>query len=69
MTEVKMYTKNNCTQCLVAKGKLKSAGVEYEEVNVDSNPAARQVLLDAGHRSVPVFYVSGVPVKLEDLLK
>lgn len=65
---ITMYTKSNCPQCIVAKGKLKIAGVKYTEVFVDKDPAARQVLVDAGHRSVPVIYQDGAAIKLEDLL-
>ena len=65
---ITMYTKNNCPQCKIAKTKLKAKGVEYTEVFVDHDPIARQTMIDAGHRSVPIFYVNGSQVSLEYLL-
>lgn len=66
---VTVYSKANCHQCVIAKGKLNLAGVQYTEVSVDCDPAALKKMIDAGHRSVPIFYREGVAVKLDDLLK
>lgn len=66
---VLMYTKSQCPQCVIAKGRLKLANIEFTEVFVDKDPAARQAMVDAGHRSVPIFYVDGVSVELKDLLQ
>ena len=66
--KIMMYTKDNCPQCTIAKGRLKLANISYTEVYIDKQMAARQTLLDAGHKSVPVFYVDGKHIKLEDIL-
>jgi len=63
-----VYSKAVCPQCTIAKNKLKLAGIAYTEVFVDRDPVARQTMVDAGHRSVPIFYNNGVAVSLENLL-
>ena len=63
-----MYTKSQCPQCVIAKAKLNLAGVAYTEVFVDRDPDAMKAMIDAGHRSVPIFYAEGRHAKLEDLL-
>ena len=68
MKEIIMYTKQSCPQCEIAKSRLKNAGVEYTEVYVDKDPTARQKMIDAGHRSVPIFYVGDAVFKLEQLI-
>lgn len=63
-----VYSKAVCPKCTAAKNKLKAAGIEYTEVFVDLDPAARQTMIDAGHRSVPILYNNGVATSLENLL-
>jgi glutaredoxin len=53
---IKVYTKNNCQFCDMAKALLESRGVDYEMINVEEHPEARKFLVDAGHRSVPQIY-------------
>lgn len=65
---ITVYSKSVCPQCTIAKSKLKLAGVDYKEVFVDRDPVARQAMMDAGHRSVPIFYVDGIEVELNSLL-
>ena len=65
---VLVYSKQNCPQCVAAKTKLTAAGIKYEEIRVDLDPSARNMLMGFGHRSVPVIYKDGAAIKLEDLL-
>ena len=53
---IKVYTKNNCQFCDMAKALLESREVDYEMINVEEHPEARKFLVDAGHRSVPQIY-------------
>lgn len=40
----------------MAKKLLESKGVEYNAVDITEDPEARQMLMDAGFRSVPQIY-------------
>lgn len=40
----------------MAKALLESKGVAYESIDISVDPEARQVLVDAGFRSVPQIY-------------
>ena len=51
-----VYSKNNCPNCVRAKSLLESRGVNYTEVNIETDPDARQMLLDKGLRSVPQIF-------------
>lgn len=51
-----VYSKNNCPFCVQAKRLLESKSVPYEEINIENDPSARQMLLDKGLRSVPQIF-------------
>ena len=51
-----VYSKNNCPNCVRAKSLLENRGVNYTEVNIETDPDARQMLLDKGLRSVPQIF-------------
>lgn len=51
-----VYSKNNCPFCVQAKRLLESKNVPYEEINIEDQPDARQMLLDRGLRSVPQIF-------------
>jgi glutaredoxin len=51
-----VYTKNNCPFCDRAKGLLESRGIEYNTINLEDHPDARDFLVDQGLRSVPQIF-------------
>lgn len=51
-----VYSKNHCPFCDQAKALLKRKNIAFEEVKIDENPAARQFIVEAGHRTVPQIY-------------
>lgn len=56
--KITIYTKSNCPNCVSAKQLLKSKGLEYNEFNVEYNPA----LLDdlpPGVRQMPQIFIDG----------
>ena len=53
---IKVYSKPNCQFCDMAKQLLESKGVTYESIDITEDPEARQLLVDAGFRSVPQIY-------------
>ena len=56
---ITVYSKPLCHFCEMAKHWLTKHGFEYEEVRVDTNPEARQFLIDEGHRTMPQLYHKG----------
>lgn len=51
-----LYSKNNCPQCVIAKALLHSRNIEYTELNIETNAAARDVLIEKGLRSLPQLF-------------
>ena len=56
---ITVYSKPLCHYCEMAKHWLTKHGFEYEEVRVDTNPEARQFLIEEGHRTMPQIYHKG----------
>ena len=54
-----VYSKNNCPFCVQAKNLLKLKNIQFEEINIEQQPEARQFVLDQGHRTVPQIYKDG----------
>jgi len=58
VSKVKVYTKKNCPYCVRAKALLDRKGVEYEEVDAETDDALRAWLAEAtGQRTVPQIFV------------
>ena len=63
MPEVTMYSTAVCPYCVAAKNFLKSRGVGYNEVRVDTNPAERSLMMERSRRtSVPQIFINGTHV-------
>jgi glutaredoxin 3 len=58
---IEMYTTHVCPYCVAAKNLLKSKGLTWDEVFVDSDPAERERMLarSEGRRSLPQIFVNG----------
>ncbi len=60
MAEVIIYSTAVCPYCVAAKNFLKSRGLGYQEVRVDTDPAARALLMERTRRtSVPQIFING----------
>ena len=59
MNKVLMYTTQVCPYCVRAKALLKQRGVtQIEEVRVDLDPAARDLMVEiTGRRTVPQIFI------------
>lgn len=63
MASVTLYTSAMCGYCVAAKNFLKSKGVDYTEVRVDTDPAQRaEMARRAGRSSVPQVFVGDTHV-------
>lgn len=51
-----VYSKNNCPFCDRAKQLLENKGVPFNEINIERDTEARQMLIDQGLRSVPQIF-------------
>lgn len=51
-----VYSKNHCPFCDQAKALLNKKNIAFEEIKIDETPAARQFVMEAGHRTVPQIY-------------
>ena len=56
-----MYSTSWCGDCRRAKQFLRERGVSFEEINVDEDPDAEELILrvNLGRRKVPTFHVAG----------
>lgn len=48
-----------CGYCVKAKSVLKNKGLEFEEINIEEKPEAREFVINEGHRTMPQIYVDG----------
>lgn len=61
--DVVIYTTAICPYCVAAKNVLKQKGVEWREIRVDLDPAAREEMLAKARRtSVPQIFINGTHV-------
>jgi glutaredoxin len=51
-----VYTKPGCSYCANAKDYLKMIGVSFTEIDISKDDAARNKILLAGHKTLPVIY-------------
>lgn len=54
-----VYSKSNCPFCDKAKHLLNTKNIQFETVNIEQDPTAREWLMEQGHRSVPQIYKNG----------
>ena len=58
MKEVKVYSTLACPYCRMAKDYLKSNGVQYQDIDVSSDPeVSREMILLSGQMGVPVVVI------------
>ncbi|MFJ3484738.1 glutaredoxin 3 [Pseudomonas sp. NPDC090202] len=58
MSEVTIYTTSTCPYCVAAKSLLKGKGVRFNEINVQTSVAQRQIMMDrSGRRTVPQIFI------------
>jgi len=59
---ITVYGRPQCPFCDQAKALLENRGVEYTYVDITKQPQAREMLVEAGFRSVPQIYNNTTPI-------
>ncbi len=61
MPKIEVYSSAVCPYCVSAKNLLKSKGLEWSEVRIDTDPAQREAMLarSGGRRTVPQIFING----------
>jgi glutaredoxin 3 len=58
MAKVVIYTTQWCGYCAAARELLRSKGVEFEDIDVDTDPARRQEMIEkSGNKTVPQIFI------------
>ncbi len=58
MSKILIYSSNICPYCIMAKRLLKNKGLDYSEINVDSEPGMREEMMEkTKRRTVPQIYI------------
>ena len=55
---IKVYSKHNCVQCEMTKEFLKANNTEFEEINVEENEEALDLMKANGFKRLPVVIVT-----------
>ena len=60
MPKIEIYSTAVCPYCVAAKNLLKSKGLEWTEVRIDTDPGQRDAMLarSGGRRTVPQIFVN-----------
>lgn len=60
MPKIEVYSTAVCPYCVAAKNLLKSRGLEWVEVRVDTDPPQRDAMLarSGGQRTVPQIFIN-----------
>ncbi len=60
MSKIEVYSTAVCPYCVAAKNLLKSRGLEWTEVRIDTDAVGREAMLtrSGGRRSVPQIFVN-----------
>jgi Glutaredoxin, GrxC family len=61
MAEVEIYTTQVCPYCVRAKRLLEKKGAAYKEIDVSTNAALRDAMVEraGGRRTVPQIFIGG----------
>lgn len=57
-----IFTKPTCKYCTASKNLIRQHGYQIREYDIEAAPALRQVLKEAGYKTVPVIFDLGAYV-------
>lgn len=64
MSDIEIYSTAVCPYCHAAKNLLKSRGLAWRELRIDTDPEARKAMAERTHgaRTVPQIFINGTLV-------
>ncbi|MDA3912696.1 glutaredoxin 3 [Oleiagrimonas sp.] len=64
MSDIQIYTTAVCPYCVAAKNLLKSKGLEWQEIRIDTDPTSLAEMRERsqGARTVPQIFINGTHV-------
>ena len=62
MKRIEVYSTHDCPWCLRAKALLETKGLDYQEINISTDPdLARQMMKRSGRRTVRQIFIEHEP--------
>ena len=59
MAKIKIYSKNTCPACVMAKNIFKQKGAEFEEIILDNKPEElKELIAKTGMQTVPQIFIN-----------
>ncbi|MGT2775918.1 glutaredoxin-like protein NrdH [Streptococcus hyovaginalis] len=74
MSNITIFSKNNCMQCKMTKKFLEKEGVEFVEINIDEQPEQVEYVKSLGFAAAPVIQAGDMvfsgfqPAKLKEIV-
>lgn len=74
MSQITLFSKNNCMQCKMTKKFLEQNGADYQEINIDEHPEKIDYVKSLGFTAAPVIEAGDVtfsgfqPAKLKEIV-
>jgi len=63
MTDIVIYSKEQCPYCVAAKQLFTAKGVAFKEIHVDQDPDQLSIMMErSGRRSVPQIFINDLPM-------
>ncbi|MFU2204094.1 glutaredoxin-like protein NrdH [Streptococcus hyovaginalis] len=74
MSNITIFSKNNCMQCKMTKKFLEKEGAEFVEINIDEQPEQVEYVKSLGFATAPVIQAGDMvfsgfqPAKLKEIV-
>lgn len=74
MSNITVFSKNNCMQCKMTKKFLEKEAVAFQEINIDEQPEYIEHVKDLGFAAAPVIQAGDIvfsgfqPAKLKEII-
>lgn len=74
MSNITIFSKNNCMQCKMTKKFLEKEGASFKEINIDEEPEHIEYVKSLGFAAAPVIQAGDVvfcgfqPAKLKEIV-